>query len=148
MNIEDLLKLLNEHRVEYAIIGANACAAHGYVRATEDIDILINPSEENIKRLRPALEKFGYDTTDASLEDFQTKKVLLRKYWLDTDIHPYAKGIETIAALKDKVPGEYEDVPTYFVSLNDLIEMKKAAGRPKDLEDLKFLKKIRETTQK
>ena len=41
MKIEKLLKLLNEKQVKYLIIGAQACAAHGYVRATEDIDILV-----------------------------------------------------------------------------------------------------------
>ncbi|MBI5299203.1 MAG: hypothetical protein HY877_02755 [Deltaproteobacteria bacterium] len=95
MKIEDLIKLLNDQSVEYIIIGAQALAAHGYVRATKDIDILINPDEANIARVRVALETFGYDTTDATLEDFQTKKILFRQYWYNVDIHPSASGIDT-----------------------------------------------------
>src|SRR3990167_8546712 len=103
MNIGKLLKLLNEHRVSYVIIGAHACASHGHVRATTDLDILIEPSIENIKRLKRALEEFGYDTTDAGIQDFQTKKILFRKYWLDVDVHPSAKGVRTETVLKNKI---------------------------------------------
>lgn len=148
MNIAALIKLLNEKRVKYALIGAEACAAHGFVRATEDIDILIDPTEENIQRTKAALEAFGYDTTDASLEDFRTKKILFRKYWLNVDIHPFATGAQTETALKNRIAGVCEDVPTYFVSLNDLIRMKKAAGRPKDKEDLRYLEEIRRQLKK
>lgn len=144
MQIKDLIKLLNDHRAEYMIIGAQAVGAHGYIRATKDIDILINPTEVNIARVRSALEACGYDTTDASVEDFQTKKILFRQYWYNVDIHPDAKGIDTEEALKNKFSGLYDnDVPTYFASLDDLIRMKKAAGRPQDLQDLKFLEEIK-----
>ncbi|MFH1653786.1 MAG: nucleotidyltransferase [Pseudomonadota bacterium] len=148
MKIEKLLKLLNEKQIKFAIVGAYACAAHGYVRATADIDILIDPSEENIDRLRAALEEFGYRTHAASLEDFKTKKILFRQYWLDTDIHPFVDGVKTDDALKNRIKGDCEGVKTYFVSLNDLIRMKRAAGRPKDIEDLRYLEEIRRQKKK
>lgn len=144
MQIKDLIKLLNAHRVEYIIIGAQAVGAHGYIRATKDIDILINPTIENIEQVRAALEAFGFDTTDASVEDFQTKKILFRQYWYNVDIHPDAKGIETKKALQNKFEGLYDDeVLTYYASLDDLIKMKKAAGRPQDSEDIRFLEEIK-----
>ena len=143
MKFEDLLKFLNDRRARYAIIGAQACAAHGFVRVTEDLDILIDPDPDNIARVRAALEAFGYDTRDASLEDFQQKKILFRQYWLDTDIHPFASGVDTKKALQNRVPGEYEGILTSFASLDDLIAMKKAAGRPKDIEDLRYLEEIK-----
>lgn len=143
MKFEDLIKLLNEKRAEYIVIGAQACAAHGYVRATSDLDILIRPDEKNIEKVRAALEAFGFDTQDASLDDFQTKKVLFRQYWLDVDIHPKAKGVETEQALANKIPGMFEDVSTHYPSLDDLIRMKKAAGRPQDIEDLRHLEEIK-----
>ena len=143
MPIEDLIKLLKDRSAEYMIIGAQACAAHGYVRATADLDILINATSENIERVRSALEAFGFDTTDASLQDFQTKKVLFRQYWFDVDIHPFATGIDAQKALQQKYPGKYEGVPAYFASLDDMIKMKKAAGRPQDLADLRVLQEIK-----
>lgn len=147
MKIENLLKLLNERRVNYAIIGAYALAEHGFVRATQDIDILVDPDTNNIALLRSALESFGYDTIDATDEDFQTKKILFRQYWLDTDIHPFVTGVRTTSALKNKIAGMCEGVETFFASLDDLIKMKKAAGRPKDIEDLKYLKEIKRQTK-
>ena len=143
MKPEDLIKLLNGQSAEYIVIGAQALAAHGYVRATEDLDILINPTQQNIVRVRAALESFGYDTTDASLEDFQTKKILFRQYWYEVDIHPNASGVKTQEALQHKISGLFEGVPCYFSSLDDLIKMKKAAGRDKDLQDLKVLEEIK-----
>ena len=148
MKTEKFIKLLNEKRVSYAIIGAHACAVHGLIRATEDIDILIDPTEDNIDRLRSALEAFGYDTADASLEDFQTKKILFRKYWLDVDIHPSARGVKTQTVLKNRISGPYENVRTFFASLNDLIKMKRAAGRSKDREDLRYLLRLRKLLKK
>lgn len=142
MQIAELLKLLNEKHVNYAIIGAYACAAHGFVRATSDLDILIETSPDNIKRVKEALEAFGYDTTDASVEDFQTKKILFRQYWLDMDVHPFAKGVHTDEVLKNKISAICEQIPTFFASLRHLIDMKKAAGRPKDKEDLQYLEEI------
>ena len=143
MKIEDLIRLLNEKSAEYLIIGAQACAAHGYVRATADMDILIRPDEKNIAKVRAALEAFGYDTTDASLEDFQTKKILFRQYWYDVDIHPFASGVKTEEALKNKMSGTYENIPAYFASLDDMIKMKRSAGRPQDIEDLHHLEEIK-----
>lgn len=137
-----LLKLLNEKQVDYATIGAHACAALGHVRATRDMDILINPSRKNITRLKAALEEFGFDTTDATIEDFQKFKILPRQYWLDFNISPFAKGVSTKEALKNKISAKCEGVSTYFVSLEDLIKIKKAASRPKDREDVRSLKEI------
>ena len=148
MQIEELIRLLNDQSADYIIIGAQACAAHGYVRATGDIDILINPTEQNIAQVRAALELYGFDTTDASLEDFQTKKILFRRYWYDVDIHPSASGIVTQEALKHRFPGFYEGIPTYYSSLDDLIQMKRAAGRPQDLEDLRHLEEIKRQLNK
>ena len=143
MKPEDLIKFLNDQHAEYVIIGAQALATHGYVRATKDLDILINPTEENIACVRAALEAFGYDTADATVEDFQTKKILFRQYWLDTDIHPFATGVDTSAIFKEKMAGDYEGNPTYYASLENMIQMKKAAGRPQDLVDLKVLEEIK-----
>lgn len=148
MKIEDLIKLLNDQSADYIIIGAEACGVHGFVRATGDLDILIRPVKENIERVRKALETFGFDTTDASLEDFQTKKILFRQYWYDVDIHPSAAGVDTQEALQNKHPALFEGIPTYFASLDDLIKMKRAAGRPQDLEDLRYLEEIKRQQEK
>jgi predicted nucleotidyltransferase len=138
------LKLLNENKVDYVIIGATAFPVYGYARATLDIDIFVRPEKENIKRLRKSLIAFGYDLTDVSLEDLMNNKLLIRQYDVETDIHPFVKGMEFEEMWKNKIKARYGETEVYFPSLDDMIKMKESAGRARDLEDLKFLRKIRE----
>lgn len=142
MNTEKLLKLLNEQEVKYVIIGASAFPVHGYVRATLDIDIFIESSIENARRTKKALEKFGYDLTEVEETDLLEKKILIRQYSLETDIHPFVSGITFEEVWKNRIETSYKTVNTYFANLNSLIKMKKAANRPKDIEDLKYLESI------
>ena len=72
------------------------------------------------------------------------KKILIRQYILETDIHPFVKGVTVKEIWKNRIPGKIGDSSCYFASLDDLIKMKEAADRGKDKEDLKFLKKIKE----
>ena len=144
MDTENLLKSLNEHEVDYVIIGATAFPIHGYSRATLDIDLLIKPTKKNAENTLLALKKFGYDIDDVSVSDILSKKILIRQYILETDIHPFVKGVTIEEIWKNRIPGKIGDTSCYFASLDDLIRMKEAAGRGKDKEDLKFLKKIKE----
>jgi hypothetical protein len=89
-----------------------------------------------------ALRAFGYDLADFDEKDFLTHKVLIRQYILETDIHPFVKGISFEEAWKNRIPGKIGSVGVFFPSLEDMIRMKKAAGRPKDREDLKYLKRL------
>lgn len=143
MDTENLLKLLNAHNVEYVIIGATAFPVHGYARATLDIDLFIRSEPENARRTLEALKKFGYDVTDLGEEDLLSKKVLIRQYLVETDIHPFVQGITFDQVWKNRVSGTYGNEKVYYASLDDLITMKKAAGRPKDAEDLKALLRLK-----
>ena len=116
MDTEDLLRLLKEHKVDFVIIGATL----------------------------QALKAFGYDTSDVAVDDLLTKKLLIRQYGVETDIHPFVKGTTFEKIWKGKVEASFGKTPVYFASLGDLIEMKKGAGRPQDLEDLKYLKRLKD----
>jgi hypothetical protein len=71
-DFEELLRLLEEHGVEYMIVGGYAVAYHGHPRFTKDIDVFFQPSEHNAKRLRQALLAFGFREEDLPLEAFRT----------------------------------------------------------------------------
>jgi predicted nucleotidyltransferase len=143
MDTEGLLRSLNAHNVDYVIIGATAFPIYGYSRATLDIDILILPTEKNAQKTLNALKDFGYDVSDITISDLLSKKILIRQYILETDIHPFVKGIAVDQIWKNRVAGKIGETPCYFASLNDLIKMKKSAGRQKDKEDLKILLKLK-----
>ena len=143
MDIKSLLKLLNEHNVRYLIIGAYAFPLYGYTRATMDIDIFIEPTPENAKNTIAALTQFGYDMTEISPDEMLKKKILIRQYELETDIHPFVTGVNFADVWKNKTPGQIEGIPVNFPSLDDLINMKQAAGRPKDIQDLEMLRQLK-----
>ena len=144
MDIEDLLRSLNAHKVEFVIIGATAFPIHGYARATLDIDLFIRPEPRNAGRVLDALRDFGYDIDEITLEDLLTKKVLIRQYLVETDIHPFVTGMTFDQVWENRTSGTFGKERVYYASLDDLIIMKEAAGRPKDLEDLKVLKILKE----
>jgi len=143
VDTEGLLKLLKEHKVDFVVIGATAFPVHGYARATLDIDIFVRATEENAVRTLAALNAFGYDVTDVKKEDLLKKKILIRQYAVETDIHPFVTGVTFEEVWKNKVKAKLGDTSAYFASLNDLIRMKRAAARPKDIEDIKYLKKLK-----
>ena len=129
MGTEKLLKLLKENKVDFVVIGATAFPVHGYARATLDMDLFIRPEKENAKRTWKGLKSFGYDISDVEIEDLLTKKLLIRQYAVETDIHPFVKGTTFEKVWKRKVRRNFGTTPVYFSSLEDSIEMKKAAGR-------------------
>ncbi len=144
MDTESLIRSLGEHEVDFVIIGATSFPVHGYARATLDIDIFIRPARENAERLHAALGAFGYDLTDVSIDDLLHTKLLIRQYTLQTDIHPFVAGATFEQVWANKVAGAIGSTRAWFASLEDLIIMKEAAGRPKDLEDLKHLRRLKE----
>jgi predicted nucleotidyltransferase len=109
-----------------------------------DIDIFIQPIKENAERTLKALSAFGYDISDITAEDTLNKKILIRQYALETDIHPFVTGVSFKEIWKNRNKGEIEGVETYFAALEDLITMKESAAREKDLLDLKILRKLKD----
>jgi hypothetical protein len=144
MDTESLLTSLNANDVRYVVIGATAFPVHGYARATLDVDIFIDATVDNAQRTLAALEAVGYDVTDITIDDLLTRKLLIRQYILETDIHPYVVGATFDEVWRNRVQDRIGETPASFASLDDLIRMKQAAGRPKDLEDLRVLRRLRQ----
>ena len=130
------------------VIGASAFPAYGYARATLDIDIFIGPNIRNVERTMKALRQFGYDLMDLSPEDFLENKILIRQYTVEADFHPFVKGVKFEDVWKNRIKARFGDIEVYFPSLDDMIKMKRAAGRAKDREDLKYLRKLKEKSSK
>lgn len=146
MDTEKLLRSLKENRAIFVIIGATALPVYGYARATLDIDLFIKPDLRNIKRVMKALQEFGYDLMDLTPKDFLKNKILIRQYSVEADIHPFVKGISFDDVWKNKIRAKFGKTEVYFPSLDDMIKMKKAAGRAIDKEDLKYLRGIKRRT--
>jgi hypothetical protein len=143
MDKESLLRSSNAHGTDHVVIGATAFPIHGYARATLDIDIFIRPERDNATRTLEALRAFGYDVTDLTVDDLLTHKILIRQYVVELDVHPFVRSVDFAQVWRNRVTGTFGAVPVAYASLDDLITMKRAAGRPKDLEDLRALEQLR-----
>jgi predicted nucleotidyltransferase len=144
MDIASLLACFNARQVDYVVVGALAMPPHGYFRASRDIDLFIRPTVHNAERVLAALADAGHDVADLTPDTLRTKKVLFRQYSLRTDVHPVVLGADYDGTRARSVATAIGGVPVRVACLDDLIAMKEAAGRPKDLEDLKALRHLRD----
>ena len=140
-DFKELLELFNEHKIEYMIVGAYALAYHGAPRFTGDIDIFVEPSPENAKKILLALSDFGFGSLNLKNEDFQNPNsvVQLGVPPVRIDIITSLTGVTWDEADQGKVVGLYGDISVYFLGKKQFIANKRAIGRKKDLADLEAL---------
>jgi hypothetical protein len=159
-----IVAALNANQVRYLIVGGLAVVAHGYVRFTADVDLMLSVEPDNLKRSVEALKALGYyPRAPVDMDDFidpskrqewaQVKNMTV--FSLFSDVHQateidlfleppidfdtaYARAVRQEVAL---------GTVAMFCSFEDLIELKTLAGRPKDREDVENLKKLREDNQ-
>lgn len=94
-------------------------------------------------RSRPAPHQTKTSWISSSTTCPGTKKIPIRQYVLETDLHPFVAGAKFEEVWSRRIEDRIGETPAAFASLDDLIRMKEAAGRPKDLEDLKALRRIK-----
>jgi predicted nucleotidyltransferase len=137
-DFEELLRLLEEHKVEYMIIGGYAVAYHGYPRFTKDIDVFFRVTDENALRLRQALVAFGFQEEDLPLEVFKTVGNVLTFGTVPSrvDLINAIDGVTYDEASSNAIRGRYGNIEVSFIGLPDLLKNKKATPRAKDKGDV------------
>ncbi|MES2651044.1 MAG: hypothetical protein V4663_04855 [Bacteroidota bacterium] len=139
----DFIELLNQHQVEYMIVGAHALAYHGRPRHTGDLDIWIKPSVENAAKIIAVLNDFGFGSIGLSEQDFLRENYVTQLGYppLRIDILNSISGVEFDEAYANKVEGDVEDLRINFINIPEFIRNKEASGRQKDLGDIASLRK-------
>ena len=142
---EEFLSSLNKHNVKYCIIGAYAVAFYAKPRYTKDIEILVEPSKDNARRILKALDEFGFGEIGVSVEDLTLEGNILQLGFepLRIDLLNKLEGFEFQDIWRNRVIGGYGSEKVCFIGLDDLIENKKMSGRPSDKIDLALLEKNR-----
>lgn len=133
---EELVAILNHCKVQYIIVGAYAVGYHGYIRATTDMDILVNSAPANATRLAAALKDFaGVEVDPARI----VERTLIELGREPNSVHIITTitGVPWETAWRTRVKGEIGKQPAPFLSRQSLIINKRAIGRDKDRLDLK-----------
>jgi hypothetical protein len=158
---EAVAQALHDAQVRCLVAGGVAVNAHGYLRFTADIDLVIALDADNILRTFDALSKIGYRPT-VPITSEQFADASQRQRWIAE------KGMQVLNFFSDQHPESSVDIFVYepfdfhqeftaamvgellpglsarFVSIPTLIRMKEAAGRPRDLDDIQHLRWILE----
>ncbi|MEP7309959.1 MAG: hypothetical protein ABJA98_31000 [Acidobacteriota bacterium] len=134
----DLLRAFAAADVRFLIVGAYALALHGRPRATGDLDVWVEATPENAKRVLRALDEFGAPLADISDADFATPGVV---YQIGVppgriDILTDLTGITFSEAWLDRVQRPFGDVEVDFIGRASFLRNKRATGRLKDLGDI------------
>lgn len=140
---KDMLCALVDESVDFLLVGAYALAAHGFPRATVDIDLWIRPSPENAQKVYKALARFGAPLLEVSPDDFLREDAVVQIGVAPRRID-FVTGVSGLTyddASRGAVEREIDGVRVRILSMRDLIRNKLASGRPKDVEDAKTLQK-------
>jgi len=140
---KDILVALSSEEAEFILVGAYALAAHGFPRATMDIEIWVNPSPENADHVYAALGKFGAPTDQISVEDLTKDDTIFQIGVAPRriDILTNITGVDFKEASKDAVKVDIDGITLNILSTEHLIKNKLATGRPKDIDDVENLKR-------
>lgn len=136
-----LLQSLNAEGIPYLIIGGYAVIVHGYVRATNDLDIWIEADERHAEPLGRALRTIGVRVPLVELMRNLRENAGLRLGGADNriDLLFRVAGVDFVSSYARRVEVEVDGVALPFIGLADLRASKRAAGRLQDLADLENL---------
>ena len=133
----------NHFTVEYVVVGSEAVAFHGVPRYSVDFDTFVRATTANLFRVKAALERFGLADLAAKIdpETWARSGATLRLGEPPTqiDILLQLSGVDFRGVAARALESRYGDTAVRFIALDDLIDNKRAAGRPKDLADVAAL---------
>jgi hypothetical protein len=147
-DVARIFAALDAHRVEYVVVGGVAVQVHGHVRMTNDLDLIPSPTPENLKRLAAALRELQARVLNPGSEHLAIDARMLPRATLwqlstphgDIDILHDAPGASPFPQLRQRaLTIVLGDLAIPVAGRDDLIQMKRASGRPTDLADIAAL---------
>ena len=143
-DFKELLRTFNEHEVRYLIVGGYAVMKYTEPRFTKDLDIWVEASPENSKRVFEALRAFGAPLEGLTEEHFaEAGFYQMGRPPVRVDILMEIEGVDFRTAWNNKMEANFDGVTARFIGLTELILNKRSAGRPQDLIDLENLENTR-----
>jgi Nucleotidyl transferase of unknown function (DUF2204) len=143
-DFKELIRIFNKNGVEYLLIGGYAFGVHAQPRATKDLDLFIRSNVPNSEAVFRALCEFGAPLDGMTTQDFRDGESGLEfgKEPQRVDILQKISGVTFEEAWEKRVSATIEgDTPISVISREHLVQNKRAAGRPRDLLDVKEIEK-------
>ena len=139
-DFEDILHMLEKNAVQYLIIGGLAFIYHAKPRYTKDLDLWIDPATENVNRANKALAEFG----SPQLLEYQNRLEILQLGVAPDriDLLRNIPGVRFKTAWKNRIRGLYGRIEANWISLNDLIRIKRRIDHPRHQEDVRVLREV------
>lgn len=138
--LQDVFRSFQEHEVKYVVIGGIASVLHGVPRATFDLDILIEATFDNTRRLLAALLDAGLGTASlTTIEAVLANEITIFRDRVRVDVQTSTPGITFEDAWQRRKTMSYHGQEFFILSKPDLIASKRAAGREVDIEDARLL---------
>lgn len=141
----ELLALLQSHEVEFLVVGSTALAVHARPRYTEDLDLWLHRTEDNVRRLVHALQEFGFPVNEETLRPFwqqDRQMVTLGAKPQAVDLLNFLADDPFEEAWTRRIEANLAGVTVAVIGLEDFIRAKRVANRPKDQADLAILEEI------
>jgi hypothetical protein len=140
-DFDEFIGCLTAHGVEFLVVGAYALAFHGAPRFTGDLDIFVRPMIDNARRLRAAVEAFGFPAGNLTAETIVDHRRMIEMGVPPVQIHVMSaiSGVDWPEAWSDRVEGPLGSHVVQFLGRAAFLRNKRAAGRPKDLADIDAL---------
>lgn len=140
----EFLACLQRHGVRALLIGAHALGFHAKPRYTKDLDVLIEPSEENARRVIAAIDEFGFGALGLQAQDLSEPGRIVQLGYEPNriDILTRIAGVTFEEAWENRVEATYAGQRVFFIGAKDLIRNKEAAARPQDLADADLLRRF------
>jgi hypothetical protein len=137
----DLLRAFIDHNVRFLIVGAYALGVHGRPRATDDLDVWVDPTPENAVNVLSALEQFGAPTSQVSAEDFSRPGIVFQMGLppLRIDVLTQLSGLTFSEAWSTRTRAAFGPVMADVIGREAFIKNKRATGRARDLGDIEAL---------
>ena len=138
--LQSVFASFHSHDVRYVVIGGIAAVLHGVPRATFDLDILIEATAPNAERLLQALRQAGFGTADlVDAQGILANEITVFNDRVRIDVQTSTPGLTFQDAWSRRETMDYQGQKFYVASRQDLMASKRAAGRPRDLEDVRIL---------